>query len=54
MPERPEVVALLQAHHGNVAHVARATGRSRRQVDRWLLHHGLDAAAFRDGRGGGA
>lgn len=38
---------LLREHKGVIADVARATGRSRKQVYRWLLQHGLDAGAYR-------
>jgi transcriptional regulator with AAA-type ATPase domain len=46
-PKRAELVALLVAHGGNVSAVARASGRSRVQVHRWLRRFGLDAGQFR-------
>ena len=41
VPTREELEALLHAHRGVVADVARATGRSRKQVYRWLEQRGL-------------
>ncbi|MCC7540650.1 MAG: sigma 54-interacting transcriptional regulator [Deltaproteobacteria bacterium] len=49
-PDRDALVALLSAHGGNVNAVARATGRSRRQVYRWLEAHGIDLAEARGAR----
>jgi DNA-binding NtrC family response regulator len=46
-PEREELVRLLEEHAGSVADIARVTGRSRKQVYRWLEDHGLDADAYR-------
>ena len=46
-PGKAELEALMRAHHGVVANVARAMRRSRKQVYRWLELHGLDAARFR-------
>jgi sigma-54 dependent transcriptional regulator, acetoin dehydrogenase operon transcriptional activator AcoR len=48
-PNRDELVQLLNQHNGSVADVARATGRSRKQVYRWLEIHGLDPKTFRPG-----
>ena len=45
-PTREELIVLLKSHGGKVARVARAVGRSRRQVDRWLDELGLDAKSF--------
>jgi DNA-binding NtrC family response regulator len=47
IPSREELVALLREHHGSVADVARATGRSRKQVYRWIESHGIDVETFR-------
>jgi transcriptional regulator with AAA-type ATPase domain len=44
---RAEIVALLQAHDGNIAAVARATGKARMQVQRWLKRYAIDAESFR-------
>jgi DNA-binding NtrC family response regulator len=46
-PGRAQLEVLLRRHGGVVSEVARAMGRSRKQVYRWLEHHGLDAEAFR-------
>lgn len=48
VPDRDLLIGLLRQHRGNVADVARAVGRSRKQVYRWLLQHGLDVGEFRD------
>ncbi len=47
IPTREELEALLKAHSGNVADMARETGRSRKQVYRWLLQHGLSLDDYR-------
>jgi DNA-binding NtrC family response regulator len=46
-PTRVELEAMLAEHRGNVTELARAKGRSRRQVYRWLDAHGLDPVLFR-------
>lgn len=46
-PSREELVALLLRHGGNISSVARAMGRSRRQIDRWLEGAELDVSQFR-------
>ncbi len=46
-PDRETLEALLQTHGGNVARVARALGKHRQQVYRWLRARRLDPAAFR-------
>lgn len=40
---REEMQALMQRHQGNISGIARETGRSRRQVYRWIEKFGLDA-----------
>jgi transcriptional regulator with PAS, ATPase and Fis domain len=50
IPDRAQLESLLRRHKGVLADVARATGRSRRQVQRWIESHCVDLAAFR-GRG---
>jgi DNA-binding NtrC family response regulator len=40
-PDRQALAALLERHGGVIADVARATGRSRKQVYRWMEQHGL-------------
>ena len=42
-----ELVAQLRAHHGNVTETARAMGKARTQVQRWLRRYGLNPLSFR-------
>jgi DNA-binding NtrC family response regulator len=44
---REQLMKLLAEHDGNVARVARATGKHRQQVYRWMRKHGLDPSQFR-------
>jgi transcriptional regulator with GAF, ATPase, and Fis domain len=44
---REELVAQLRRHRGNVTQVARAVGRARMQVHRWMARFDLDPLAFR-------
>jgi DNA-binding NtrC family response regulator len=44
---REELVALLREHGGNVTAVAKAMGKARMQVQRWLKRYALDPASFR-------
>ncbi len=46
-PDREALLELLSTHAGNVVEVARATGRSRKQVYRWLQEHDIDPQSFR-------
>ena len=46
-PSRTELELLLAAHNGVLADIGRATGRSRRQVRRWLEKHGLSAEDYK-------
>ena len=46
-PTKEVLVRLLSQHDGNVAQVARATGKHRQQVYRWLKRYGIDAAQYR-------
>ena len=46
-PSRQTLVDLLQTHDGNVAAVARALGKGRQQVYRWMQARGIDPAAYR-------
>ncbi|MFO0590583.1 MAG: sigma 54-interacting transcriptional regulator [Polyangiaceae bacterium] len=46
-PDRARLEALLREHKGVVADVARAMGRSRKQVYRWVVQQGLDVSKFR-------
>jgi DNA-binding NtrC family response regulator len=41
-PDEEQLRALIQEHGNNVSAIARATGRSRMQVYRWMKKHGLD------------
>jgi len=45
---RARLLELLSAEHGNVASVARAMGKARMQVQRWLKRFGVDAAVYRE------
>jgi len=47
-PDREALEEALRAHRGVVSDVARATGRSRKQVYRWLTKYGLDPEDYRD------
>lgn len=49
MRHRDELIALLREHRGNLSAVARAVGKGRTQVVRWVGRYGLDAAAYRSG-----
>jgi transcriptional regulator of acetoin/glycerol metabolism len=42
-----ELRRLLEEHGGNVAAVARAMGKQRTQIHRWLKDYGIDPEAFR-------
>jgi len=44
---RADLIAALQEHHGNISAVARALGKARTQVQRWLKRFDLDAESFR-------
>jgi transcriptional regulator with GAF, ATPase, and Fis domain len=44
---RDELIAQLRAHRGNVSAVARAMGKARAQVQRWLRRFRIDPVAFR-------
>jgi DNA-binding NtrC family response regulator len=46
-PDALDLEALLTKHGGNVAAVARETGRSRTQVYRWIAQLGLDPTRYR-------
>jgi transcriptional regulator with GAF, ATPase, and Fis domain len=46
-PTGGELAALLREHHGNVAAVARALGKDRAQVHRWMQQLGIDPNLFR-------
>ncbi|MBI4511572.1 MAG: sigma 54-interacting transcriptional regulator [Deltaproteobacteria bacterium] len=44
---REELIALLTQHSGNVSAVARAMGKARVQIRRWLKRFQIDAEAYR-------
>ena len=44
---RHHIIALLTQHHGRVADVARAMGKARMQIDRWIQRYGIDLENFR-------
>jgi transcriptional regulator with AAA-type ATPase domain len=44
---RDEIIALLREHHGNISAVARASGKARVQIHRWLKRYRLDPDSFR-------
>ncbi len=47
LARRDELEALLREHAGNVSAVARAMGKDRKQVHRWLDRYGLSPEPFR-------
>jgi DNA-binding NtrC family response regulator len=48
VPDRAQLEALLRRWRGVIADVARETGRSRKQVYRWIEEHSIDVASYRD------
>jgi transcriptional regulator with GAF, ATPase, and Fis domain len=44
---RDEVVASLRAHAGNISAVARAMGKDRKQIQRWVKRFDLDPQSYR-------
>ncbi len=44
---RAELAALLVEHRGNVTAVARAMGKARMQIQRWLKRYRIDPEQFR-------
>jgi transcriptional regulator of acetoin/glycerol metabolism len=44
---REELLRLFREHKGNVSAVARAMGKARMQVQRWMKRFGIDGEAFR-------
>jgi transcriptional regulator of acetoin/glycerol metabolism len=47
-PQRALLVKLLEEHQGNLSAVARALGKDRVQIRRWLRRYRLDPDAYRD------
>jgi len=46
-PHRDELVRLLTLHRGNVGAAARAMGKARMQMQRWMKHYALESDQFR-------
>jgi len=46
-PLRERLVSLMQEHHGNITGVARAMGKARMQIQRWLKRYRLAPDQFR-------
>ena len=44
---RRELISCLTVHAGNVAEVARAMGKARMQIHRWVKRFGIDVDSFR-------
>jgi transcriptional regulator of acetoin/glycerol metabolism len=44
---REELVALFQQHKGNVSAVARAMGKARMQIQRWMKRYGIDPESYK-------
>ncbi len=44
---RGQLAALLDEHQGNVSAIARAMGKARVQVQRWMKRYGLDRRSYR-------
>jgi DNA-binding NtrC family response regulator len=47
-PVAEELARQLDAHAGNVSAIARAMGKTRKQIQRWLKRFGMNADAYRD------
>lgn len=47
IPTPDELVTMLKEYDGNISHVARLTGRSRRQVYRWLTDYDISLDDYR-------
>lgn len=45
---RKELLRLLRVSHGNVSEVARAMGKARNQIVRWMVRFQIDVDEFRD------
>jgi sigma-54 dependent transcriptional regulator, acetoin dehydrogenase operon transcriptional activator AcoR len=46
-PSEPELRALLQRHHGNIAAVGRELGKERMQIHRWLKRYQINLEDYR-------
>jgi DNA-binding NtrC family response regulator len=49
VPNRDELVRLLEIYQGNMSHVAKFLGRGRRQVYRWAERYSVDPTRYRGG-----
>ncbi|WP_437729738.1 sigma 54-interacting transcriptional regulator [Sorangium sp. So ce1335] len=50
---REALVRLFREHRGNISAVARAMGKGRTQIHRWIARYGIEPAGYRkDGEGG--
>jgi DNA-binding NtrC family response regulator len=47
-PSEDELRRLIAEHRGNIRNLARALGKDRQQIYRWLKRYGIDVAAIRD------
>jgi|JI10StandDraft_1071094.scaffolds.fasta_scaffold128400_2 DNA-binding NtrC family response regulator len=46
--QKAELLALLEAHGGNLSAVSRATGKARMQIHRWLKRFNIDPSRYRE------
>jgi transcriptional regulator of acetoin/glycerol metabolism len=44
---REQLVLLFRQHQGNVSAVARAMGKARMQIQRWMKRYGIDPTIFK-------
>jgi transcriptional regulator with GAF, ATPase, and Fis domain len=49
LKRKEELVGLLREHKGNVSAIARAMGKARMQIQRWIKRYKLDPESFRRG-----
>ena len=47
LERRDELLGLLRKHRGNISAIARAMGKDRKQIQRWVKRYGLKAEDFR-------
>lgn len=45
--QREQILGLLQEHEGNITAVARALGKARNQIQRWIKRYRIDMSSFR-------
>ncbi|AUX44309.1 ATPase AAA [Sorangium cellulosum] len=46
---REALIRLFREHRGNISAVARAMGKGRTQIHRWIARYGIEPADYRDG-----